>query len=48
MTTDPVDGILDAIRSLGDGPEPAPDDRLAAFLAERLARQLPEAAPDAG
>jgi hypothetical protein len=50
VTPDPVDAILDAIRSLGDGPEPAPDDRLAAFLAERFARPLPlrEAAPDAG
>ena len=48
MTPDPVDRILDAIRSLGDAPEPAPDDRLAAFLAEHLARLLPPAAPDPG
>ena len=48
VTPDPVDRILDAIRSLGDAPEPAPDDRLAAFLAEHLARLLPPAAPDPG
>jgi hypothetical protein len=47
MTPDPVDGILEAIRRLGDGPEPAPDDRLAAFLAERLARPLPPESSDA-
>jgi hypothetical protein len=38
---DPADRLLAAIRELGDGPEPAPTDRLAAFLAERHARRSP-------
>ena len=41
MTHDPVDAILETIRRLGDGPAPAPDERLVALLAERLAEHLP-------
>ena len=38
--TDPGDALLlAAIRALGDGPEPAPNDRLVALLAERHARR---------
>ena len=47
MTHDPVEAILEAIRRLGDGPEPAPDERLLTFLAERLAG-LAVPAPDPG
>ena len=36
---DPVDALLVAIRALGDGPEPAPNDRLVALLAERHAKR---------
>ena len=39
--TDPVvTELLTAIRRLGDGPEPAPNDALATFLAERHARPV--------
>ena len=34
-----ADPLLAAIRALGDGPEPPPTDRLAAFLAELHARR---------
>ena len=45
--SDPVvTQLLAAIRRLGDGPEPAPNDALATFLAERHARRVTVAIPD--
>jgi hypothetical protein len=34
---------MEAVRRLGDGPEPAPVDKLTAFLAERAALAAPAA-----
>jgi hypothetical protein len=36
-----TDDLMAAIRSLGDGPEPAPTEKLAAFLAGRAAGGTP-------